>query len=90
MVKINYYATLRTSLGIKSEDLEFQGNLYSLLISLEEIHGKNFKDKIKRGDVLIPGVIILLNGISIRYDDFNSTYLNENDVIDIFPPVAGG
>ncbi len=90
MVKIIYYATLRNSLGLKEEIIDFAGPVSKLLDILLSKYGDKLREKLFNDNALISNVIILKNGINIKFIAGLNTEISNEDELDIFPPVAGG
>lgn len=92
---IRFFATLRTVTGSNETRIPAPESLEILLEKLSKQYGRAFDREIwlyRDGEKkdLIPGVIILVNGRHYLHLDRLSTRLEENDVVSLFPPVAGG
>jgi len=89
-VKIMFQAIFREIVGKKEVIKEVNDGytLRSLLLMLAETYGRDFNDIIdpKTGEVSTE-VWVLVNGKSIRKPDL---ILNDNDVVYIGVPIAGG
>ena len=88
---IRTFAYFRDIIG-KSELLweEPVGTLGDLLASLSARYGKPFRRWAYEGDALSPSVIFLVNGRDVRDLQGLDTPLQPDDVICLFPPLAGG
>lgn len=92
---IRFFATMRTVTGSSETSLPAPETLQALLEELSERYGRAFDREIwlfrdGRKEDLIPGVIILVNGRHYLHLDRLATRLEENDIVSLFPPVAGG
>ncbi len=88
-MKVQYFATLRKITGKSEENME-AANVGELIKKIIDIYGEDFKKALYDSNNLRKGVIILKNGKNILYLKNFETPLDENDVVSIFPPVAGG
>ena len=85
-VKIRLYATLIESIGKRIIEHEIKGEpilrnlLYETSLSKHILEKDRVKEMYK----------ILVNGRDIEFLQGLNTILHEGDIIDIFPPVAGG
>lgn len=87
---IKYFAFIRDYTGTKEISTESCATLRELLYKLCKRYGKRFSEKLFSGDRLSDDIIILVNGRHIEHLQGLDTNLGENDVISIFPKVAGG
>jgi len=88
-VRVNLYATFRDVAGVKH--LELDGAtvgevLEQLLARHPEMQGKLFDAP----GVLSERVSVFVNGRDVRYLQGLATPVGPEDVLDLFPPVAGG
>jgi sulfur-carrier protein len=91
-MKIRYYATLRDVTSTKEENWEQQADtLQDLIDALCLKYGQQFSRWVscKDGGYGILS-IFLINGKDYRSLDGFKTRLKSNDIISLFPPVAGG
>lgn len=92
---VRFFATLRNISGVREANIPTPENVDTLLRYFSEKYGKPFDQEIwleregKRKS-LIPGVIILVNGRHYTHLAGLGTPLKEEDVVSIFPPIAGG
>lgn len=90
-VKVMLFATLMKK--YKNEELivECDGTLKSLIENLAKILGKEFLNDVydEKNDKIRSDIIFLINGRSIK-DLKGEVKIENNDVISIFPPLAGG
>jgi len=86
---VKYFATLRKITGVQEENIKAE-NIRELLDIIIKKYGKEFYNSLYDSNGFKKGVIILKNGKNIIYINDLDTVLNDNDVVSIFPPVAGG
>lgn len=89
-MKIKFFANLREI--TKSSEIESEikhGNVQGIIDSLIHIYGKRFSDNIFNPEGRLK-IIILLNGRDIDYIDGLKSETNEEDILYLFPPIAGG
>ncbi|MEM2489177.1 MAG: MoaD/ThiS family protein [Thermoplasmata archaeon] len=90
-VKVLLFASLRDKYGIKEIVLNFDSTLNGFLNALKEKIGpgiiEDIFDPIK--NQIKDNMIVTINGRNIK-DIKGEIKFNENDVIAIFPPLAGG
>lgn len=90
-VKVLLFASLRDKYGIKETVLNFDSTLDGFLNALKEKIGpsiiEDIFDPVKKQ--IKDNMIITINGRNIK-DIKGELKFNENDVIAIFPPLAGG
>jgi molybdopterin synthase sulfur carrier subunit len=87
---IKFFAFIRDYTGTKETTSESCVDLRELLYKLCDRYGKKFSEKIFTGGKLSDDIIILINGRHIEHLNGLDTGLGEDDVISIFPKVAGG
>ena len=90
-VKIMLFATLRSKYKTRELTVACDGTLPNMIESASKILGQEFVDDVydkKRGKVR-EDMIIMVNGRNIK-DLKGEITLKDNDVIAIFPPLAGG
>ncbi len=89
---IRYFATLRDIARRKEETWDQPtSNLYDLLSSLCDKYGPQFRSWIVDENDEFGGLsIVLVNGVDCRSLQGNETILKSDDIIAIFPPMAGG
>ncbi|MHA1973684.1 MAG: ubiquitin-like small modifier protein 1 [Candidatus Hodarchaeales archaeon] len=91
-VKIKLFATFRQVIKLNEVELLFESHptVYDALISLCDqyplLHNQIFNDnnEFKQWNHA------LINGRNIKFLEGLNTKLNHNDVLSVFPPVAGG
>lgn len=89
---IRYFAFYRYDAGCKEEKLLLEPrSAMDLLKELAERHGQRLGDQLLTPEGNIhPDVIFLLNGRNIDFLDGVDTLVQEDDVVSLFPRVAGG
>jgi len=90
-VEVEFFATLRLKLPkpIYQLDMPERATIKDLMRELDRITGQPISKELFRGDEVIPGTVILLNGKNILHLNGVETPL-EPGKIAVFPPVAGG
>jgi molybdopterin synthase sulfur carrier subunit len=90
-VKIMLFATLRSKYKTRELTVACNGTLLNMIENASKILGPEFVDDVydkKRGKIR-DDMIIMVNGRNIK-DLEGEITLKDNDVIAIFPPLAGG
>ncbi len=88
---IKFFAYIRDYTHTKEINMDQCETVEELLKKLCRMYGKKFEDKVFEDNQLSAEIIILLNGRHIaHYDEGIQTKLKQEDVISIFPVVAGG
>lgn len=92
---VRLFATLRNIARAREVILPAPRDIESLLNIFSERYGESFDREIwlnRSGDrqKLIPGVIILVNGRHYAHLEGLLTPLVEEDIVSLFPPLAGG
>jgi len=92
VIKVEFFATLREVLGIKSLELGYIGGctVGEVINILAEKFGRKFRDELMEGGMLRELVKALVNGKDVRELKGLETEVKDGDCISIFPPVAGG
>jgi len=89
-MKIKVFANLREI--TKNSEIETEikrGKVQDIIDTLIHLYGKAFSDAIFNLEGRLK-IIILLNGRDIDYIDGLESEINEEDVLYLFPPIAGG
>ena len=89
-VKVRLFATLRKKYGVKELTVKCDGTLRGAIENTSKIIGEGFLKEIydeKQGKVK-ENMIIMINGRNIR--DLKEIKIKDDDIIAIFPPLAGG
>ncbi|MEM2939558.1 MAG: MoaD/ThiS family protein [Candidatus Bathyarchaeia archaeon] len=90
-VKIKLFATLRKKYGVKEVYVECDGTIKDLIENASKILGEEFFNDIydKERNKVRDDRIFTVNGRNIK--DFKGNIeIKDDDVIAIFPPLAGG
>ena len=87
---VKFYATLRDVTGSREKRVEGYETVGELLKDLAKTYGRDFERLVLKGDGLVQGAMVLVNGTHIAHLQGFDTPLGKDSVIDVFPPVAGG
>lgn len=88
-MRVNLYATYRDITGVKRLDLPGR-TVAAVLAELIREQPAMAKELFSAEGRLSERVSIFRNGRDVRYLQGLETKLAEDDVLDLFPPVAGG
>jgi len=89
-VKVRLFATLRKKYGVRELTVKCDGTLRGAIENASKIIGEGFLKEIydeNQGKVK-ENMIIMINGRNIR--DLKEIKIKDDDIIAIFPPLAGG
>ena len=91
-MQIRYFATYREITGRRTEEVSAPGTVLALLHRLSEVYGAGLRKWLLSPDGTAKGEnsIIMVNGRHIEHLDGVDTVLSEDDVVSLFPTVAGG
>jgi len=90
-VVVKYFADIRRLTGREEEAWEKAApTVRALLAGLAAKHGAAFEKRVFEGGRLSSTVIVLVNGQSIEHLAGLETKLGSEDVVAVFPMVAGG
>jgi molybdopterin synthase sulfur carrier subunit len=89
--KIMLFATLREKYGVKDLNVKCDGTVFNLIENASKILGKSFFEEVydKNQGKVKENIIFMINGRNIK-DLGEKVRIKDNDVIAIFPPIAGG
>lgn len=91
MLHIGYFATIRELTGKKEENAPDTSDVLTLMLSLCDSYGKNFREFCMTDEGRISKrVNILVNGKHIEHLGKDETPLKDGDDISIFPLIGGG
>ncbi len=92
MIRVNLYATFRPIVGAKSLELELpdDSSVQQILDHLFSLHPRLKPELVTEQGELQQYVSLFVLGRDIRYLEGLKTKLQRGQVLDIFPPVAGG
>jgi sulfur-carrier protein len=91
-MKIQYFAYLRDCTRKKEEEYSDDAPTLRVLISdLCRHYGPGFQKWVMTPEGELSEIaIVLINGNDVRHTGWLETPLSSNDLVSIFPPVAGG
>lgn len=86
---VKFYSTLKDKIDKKA--LEYNVESLTIRKLLDEIDiNYPIKEYLLDGDKIILGTMILVNGKNIIHLNGLDTIVNKTDIVDFFPPSAGG
>jgi len=90
-MQVKYFADVRKLSGCETEVFEGAApSLRRLLVELSLKHGAAFRERVFEGDGLSGTLIVLVNGRGVEHLGGLDAPLGPDDVVAIFPMVAGG
>jgi len=91
-MQIRYFATYREFTGRLTEEVSAPGTVLALLHQLSEVYGAGLRKWLLSQDGTAKGEnsIVMVNGRHIEHLNGVDTVLTEDDVVSLFPTVAGG
>jgi len=89
-MEVKFFAYIREYTNCKETKIAYEETVEKLLLKLSDIYGNQFRSKIFSGNELSKEIIVLVNGRHIVHLDGIKTKLENDDVVSIFPVVAGG
>ncbi|MGM0446007.1 MAG: MoaD/ThiS family protein [Bacillota bacterium] len=91
-VKVKLYSLFRLNLKTSEVNYEFEKNITikDLIDKLDEDFSGYFSEKLLESGKIITGSIILVNGKNIFHIDKLETQIQDEDIVTLFPPSAGG
>ena len=91
-LSIKLFATIRLDTGFKLVDINIEKpiNIIEMLKAVSDIIDYDLIEKLTENNDIIPGVIILLDGVNIHHINKLETLIEKDTIISIFPAVAGG
>lgn len=90
MIKVGFFADIRTMVGTKEMIMPSRPTLGLLMEDLNVKFGKNFRDFCMDGDRISKRVNILVNGHHMLHLQKDATPLKDGDDVRIFPLIGGG
>ena len=90
MIKVGFFADIRTMVGTKEITMPLRPTLGLLMEDLNSNFGKNFRDFCMDGDKISKRVNILVNGHHMLHLQKDETLLKDGDDVRIFPLIGGG
>jgi len=91
-LQVKFFAFIRDCTGCKEADIPYEEDIRSLVNALCSRYGNSLRKKLLSGDgeSLSPEVIIMINGRHVEHLGGISAPLKPDDLVSIFPVVAGG
>jgi len=91
-VKVKLYSLFRLNIKISEVDYEFENTatIKDLINKLDDDFSGYFSEKLLESSEIKTGSIILVNGKNIFHINKLKTKLNDQDIVTLFPPSAGG
>ena len=91
-MQIRYFANYRTITGRRTEEVAAPATILELLQQLSTRYGAELRSWLLSADCTEKGdnAVILVNGRHIEHLDGVNTQLKDDDVVSLFPLVAGG
>ena len=95
-MRVRFFAYIRNFTGCAEAELPYEETIGALARSLCDRYGDKLRQKIfpvgnPDGEVKFgPEIIILINGRHVNHLGGAAAPLNPDDLVDIFPVVAGG
>lgn len=90
-MKLKFFATYREITGCRELDIPAPSTAMVLLRELAQIYGAKMQEKLFAADGAVSDeVILLVNGRNIAHLEGTDTGLHDEDVLSLFPMVAGG
>ena len=89
-MKVLFFAYIRDYTGEKETEVQCSGTVFELLEALCLKYGSKFENIVFKDKKLSDQIIVLVNGRHISHIGGVNASLNKDDVISIFPVVAGG
>jgi molybdopterin synthase sulfur carrier subunit len=90
-MRVKYFADIRNLSGV--DEHEWTGaarTVRELLVQLSRRNGAAFEKRVFEGGQLSGAIILLVNGRNIEHLNGIDTALGPDDLVAIFPMVAGG
>lgn len=91
-VKVKFYSLFRLNLKTSGTEYEIDQTitLKELIKKLDNDFAGYISKKLMESGQIRPGSIILLNGKNVLHINSLETEINDEDVVTLFPPSAGG
>ena len=89
---VKFFANIRDKTGCKETDIPYEKNVRSLLHALSAKYGPELRKKLLSADGMQPDphIIIFVNGRHLEHIGGIEAALQPDDVVLIFPVMAGG
>jgi molybdopterin synthase sulfur carrier subunit len=95
-MRVKFFAYIRDYTGCKEADVPYSATVRDLARMLSDQYGKGLRDELfdkkdtTNGEHLSPTIIIMVNGRHVAHLGGIDATLKADDVVQIFPLVAGG
>ncbi len=89
-IKLFAVIRLSTNRNVVNLNIDNPINIVELLKMVSDIIDYDLIKKLIKNDTIIPGVIILIDGVNIHHLEKLETKIIRDSIISIFPAVAGG
>jgi molybdopterin synthase sulfur carrier subunit len=91
-MRVKFFAYIRDYTGCKEAEVPYSATVRDLARVLSDLYGKKLRDELfdTDGESLSPTIIIMVNGRHVAHLGGIDTALKADDVVQIFPLVAGG
>lgn len=91
-MQVKFFAYLRDFTGCKVTDFPYEEDVYHLAHALCDAYGRRLREKMLTpdGEALGEEIIILINGRHVEHLGGIHAKLKPDDVVAVFPVVAGG
>jgi len=91
-VVVKFFAGIRDKTGCKETNIPHEKDVHALLHALSAKYGAKLQTKLlsEDGMQLAPGILIFVNGRHLAHIGGIEAPLQPNDVVLVFPVVAGG
>lgn len=88
-MKIVFHTILREKFGVKEFNIDAKTVSEAMNLAGRQL-GHEFKSLLYENEKIRPYFTLLLNGRVLDKEKLNEIQVNENDELNIFPPIAGG
>ena len=91
-MRVKFFAYIRDYTGCKEAEVPYRATVRDLARMLSDLYGKRLREELYDTDreSLSPKIIIMVNGRHVAHLGGIDAVLKADDVVQIFPLVAGG
>lgn len=92
-VRVCYHAQIRSIIGRTNDDIELDrgATILMLLARIADQHGEAIRSHLFASPhVIRPSLLVVLNNAPQPHATAGATPLQENDIVTLLPPIAGG
>jgi molybdopterin synthase sulfur carrier subunit len=94
-MRVKFFAYIRNYTGCKEAEVPYSATVRDLARTLADLYGKRLRDELfdtttPDNEALSPTIIIMVNGRHVAHLGGIDAALKADDVVQIFPLVAGG